>query len=247
MCPFVFNSNINLMGNSTRIPRGIDEYHDYMGITSSYFTAGAPTSNGVRLGILPEEITQWGEFGSKTATLYPKYIDKKNSRTTAVKDEILSVINETVAFDKKFHILDRIASSLNATVSDLATFNIKSGVTAKAGRSIPQSPISELVTTTITPIGGGSVNIKCYSSTGQRAGILEPADSVQYLYMVGSTPPASAEDDGLKLGISTKGILTLQTGPGSTGKNLYIYFRWFNSKHSDIAGPWSSLQTTLIL
>lgn len=235
------------MGNSTRIPRGIDEYTDYMGITSSYLTAGTPTSNGVRLGILPEEITQWGEFGSKTATLYPKYIDKKNSRTTAIRDELLSVINETVAFDKKFHILDRIASSLNATISDLATFNIKSGVTAKSGRTIPQSPINELVTTTLTPIGGGSIIIKCYSSTGQRAGILEPADSVQYHYMVGSTPPTSAEDDSLKLGFSTKGIFTLPTGPGSSGKNLHIYFRWFNSKHPDIAGPWSSLQTTLIL
>ena len=235
------------MGNSTRIPRGIDEYNDYMGITSSYLSAGVPTSNGVRLGLLPEEITQWGELGSKTASLYPKYIDKKNSRTTAIKDEILSVINETVAFDKKFHILDRIASSRNANIADLATFNIKSGITAKTGRSIPQSPISELVTSTIAPIGGGSVSIKCYSSTGQRAGILEPADSVQYLYMVGSTPPASAEDNGLKLGSSTKGIFTLQTGPGSSGKNLYIYFRWYNSKHPDIAGPWSSLQTTLIL
>ena len=235
------------MGNSTRIPRGIDEYHDYMGVTSSYLTAGTPTSNGARLGLLPEEITQWGEFGSQTAALYLKYIDKKNSRTTAIKDELLSVINETVAFDKKFHILDRIASSLNATISDLATFNIKSGVTAKAIRSVPQSPINELVTTTITPVGGGSVSIKCYSSSGQRAGILEPADSVQYLYMVGSTPPSSAEDDGLKLGISTKGIFTLQTGPGSSGKNLYIYFRWFNSKHTEIAGPWSSLQATLIL
>lgn len=181
------------MGNSTRIPRGIDEYHDYMGTTSTYLAAGTPTSNGVRLGIHPEEITQWGEFGSKSAALYPKYIDKKNSRTTAIREELLSVINETVAFDKKYHILDRIASSLNATIADLATFNIKSGVTAKAVRTVPQSPINELVTTTITPVGGGSFSIKCYSNTAQRAGILDPADCVQYLYMVGSTPPASAE------------------------------------------------------
>jgi len=235
------------MGNSTRIPRAIDEHHGYMGITSAYLLAGEPTNNGARLGLLPAEVTQWKGFSDREAILYAKYYDKKNSRTTAIKDELLVIIEETIAFDKKYHFLDRISSSLNVNVTDLTTFNIKSGVMAKAGRTIHQTPINEVVTVAITPFGGGSVNIKCYNSNSQYAGILDSADCVQYLYMVGSTPPVSAENDSLKLGSSTKGIFTLATSPGCSGKNLYIYFRWFNSKHPEIAGPWSSLQTTILL
>jgi len=218
-----------------------------MGITSAYLLAGEPNNNGKRLGLLPEEVTQWKGFSDRVDALYAKYYDKKKGRTTAIKDELLVIIEETISFDKKYHFLDRISSSLNVNVTDLTTFNIKSGVMAKGMRTLHQTPIGELVKTDITPIGGGSVTIKCYNSTSKRAGILDTADCVQYLHMVGSTPPVSAENDSLKLGSSTKGIFTLATSPGCSGKNLYIYFRWFNSKHPEIAGPWSPLQTMLLL
>lgn len=235
------------MGNNQRIPRGIEDFHDYMETTAPYLKAGSPVTNGARLGLQADEIETWSTFQASCNELFPKYIDKKTSRTTAVKDELLNIVDETLAFNRKSHILDRIAASPNATIADLSTFNIKAGPTAKSGRSTPQSSITERVTTNITPIGGGVMSIKCYGNTSQRAGIIEGADCVQYLYTVGNVAPVSAEEEGLKLGISTKGIFTLATGPGSSGKNLYIYFRWCNNSHPDLAGPWSALQTMLIL
>jgi hypothetical protein len=49
------------------------------------------------------------------------------------------------------------------------------------------------------------------------------------------------------MNISTKGAFMLQGGVECEGKRLYIYFRWYNTKHPDIAGPWSQLQTTIVL
>lgn len=234
------------MGTKTRIPRSIDDFSPYINITGTYFTEGRPT-NASRLGITEAEVAAWQAFGATWAPLYLKYGDKKNTRTTAVIDQLHEVINNCVAYDQTNHILDRIAASTAATIIDFETFNIKSGPLEKTTRSRPVTPISELVSPTIQPIGGGTMSVKCYTSTSQRAGIYAGADCVQYLYAVGTTPPASAADEGLKAGISTRASFFLDLETASSGKYLYIYLRWYNTKHPNLAGPWCSLNTMLIL
>ena len=231
---------------SARIPRGIDEFNTYIGNTNSYLLAGTPT-NANRLGVTPEELTQWTGFATDWAPLYLKYSDKKNSRTTAIKDQLLEIIGNTTDFDQRNHVLDRIAASPNVTIVDMETFNIKKGVLQKTSRLSSNTPIAEAVTVTIQLLGGGMVTIKCYSTTGQRASIYNNADSVEYLYQVGTTPPVAADENVLKKGISTKGSFTVALNPDTPGKFLYIYFRWYNTKHPELAGPWSSLQTTMIM
>ncbi len=235
------------MTAGARIPRGIDDFNPYYTNAIAYLSDGTPTTNAVRLGILPEELTELTSYATAWAPLYTKYSDKKNSRTTAVKDQLLELISNVIGFDQDNHILDRIASSPNVTIVDMETFNIKKGSLQKTTKSFSSTPISEPVTVTIQPLGGGSLTVKCYSSTGQRAAIYDGADSVQYLYQIGDTAPASAEASGLTKELTTKASFTLALGSGSSAKNLYIYFRWYNTKHPELAGPWSSLQTTLIL
>jgi hypothetical protein len=235
------------MAEGSRLPQAIDAFNGYINTTGAYLEAGSPTTNASRLGITEQEVIQWKSFGTAWNPLYSLYVDKKSSRTTSIKDQLWEIINQTVAFNQTNHILDRISVSLNVTIVDMETFNIKKGVLRKSTRTIPQTPISEPITVTIQPIGGGSISIKCYSSTGQRASIYKNADSVQYLYQVGTTPPASAEDNGLSTGISSKAIFMLSLGTASSSKFLYIYFRWYNVKHPELSSPWSSLQTTLIL
>ena len=235
------------MTTGARIPRGIDDFNPYFTNAISYLSDGTPTTNAVRLGVLPAELAELTGFATTWAPLYLKYSDKRNSRTTAVKDQLLEIIDNVVTFDQNNHILDRIAASPNVTIVDLETFNIKKGSLQKTTRTVSTTPIIEPVTVTIQPIGGGSATIKCYSTTGQRASIYDGADSVQYLYQVGDTAPSSAEAPGLTKDLSTKASFTLALGSASSAKNLYIYFRWYNTKHPELAGPWSSLQTTLIL
>ena len=235
------------MAEGSRIPRNFELFNGYISTTGAYLEAGSPTTNASRLGITEQEVIKWKSFGMAWDPFYGMYMDKKSSRTTSIKDQLMEIIRQTVAFDKTNHILDRISVSLNVTIVDMETFNIKKGVLRKSTRTIPQTPISEPITVTIQPIGGGSVSIKCYSSTGQRASIFKNADSVQYLYLVETTPPASAEDAGLSTGISSKAIFMLSLGPASSTKFLYIFFHWYNVKHPDLSSPWSPLQTTLIL
>jgi len=234
------------MTTGTRIPRGIDEFNPYITKTSSYLQEGTP-SNADRLGVTKEEAAEWTALEGKWLPLHLLYTDKKNSRTTTVKDKLKAIITECVELDQDCHILDRIAASPNATITDMAIFNINNGVLQKSTHTTLTTSIVEPVIPTLQPIGGGSLTIKCYSSTGERAAIFEDADSVQYTYMVGDTAPASADAVGLTKELSTKASFTLALGSASSGKRLYTYFRWYNTKYPTLAGPWTSLQTTLIL
>ena len=234
------------MTTGTRIPRGIDDFSPFIVNTNAYLHTGMP-NNAERLGILIAELEKWSKFATDWVPLYTKYSDKKNSRTTVVKDQLLEIISNTVDFDQSIHFIDRIAASPNVTIVDMEAFNIKKGLLQKTSRGSSSTPIAESVTVTIQPIGGGTMSLKCYSTTGQRASIYSGADGVQFLYMVGDVPPVSAEAPGLSKELSTKAIITLSLGSGSSGKNLYIYFRWYNTKHPELSGPWSALQTSLIL
>jgi hypothetical protein len=242
----LFTLNKIDMITGPRIPRGIDDFNPYIVNTTAFLQAGEPT-NAERLGILISELEKWSGFAAAWAPLYTKYSDKKSSRTTVVKDQLLEIISNTVDFDQSIHFIDRIAASPNVTIVDMEAFNIKKGVLQKTSRGSSTTPIAEPVTVTIQPIGGGTMSLKCYSATGQRASIYSGADGVQFLYVVGDVPPVSAEAPGLSKELSTKAIITLSLGSGSSGKNLYIYFRWYNTKHPELSGPWSALQTSLIL
>jgi hypothetical protein len=234
-----------VMSDGSRIPRGIDEFNPYIINTSNYMLEGTPT-NAERLGVLTSESAQWTGFITDWNPLYAKYSDKKNGRTTAVKDQLLAIIDQCVLLDQTSRILDRVASSPNVTIVDMETFRIKKGVLQKTTRSFSTTPISETPIAAVQPLGGGSLAIKCHSNTS-RASILDGADSVQYVYAVGDTPPASADVQGLSKELTTKASFTLALGAGSSAKYLYIYFRWYNTKHPELASPWSAMVTTLIL
>jgi len=235
------------MASGRRISRSINVFDKYIQNTSSYLESGTPVTNGERLGLSESEVTEWLAFKDEWIPICLKYNDKTNSRTQSVINNLYAIIDRTISFDQDNHILDRIAASSKATIDDFGIFNINGGVLPKTTRSLPTSRISEPVTVTFQLLGGGDILIKCYSLSGKRASIYEGADCVQFLYQTGSTPPASADEDTLKLGLSTKGLFTLPLGPGSSGKNLYIYFRWFNTKHPELAGSWSALQITMIV
>jgi len=235
------------MPDRSRIPRLISTFNTYILNTSLYLAAGTPVNNASRLGLTEAETSRWAELAEEWKPLYDLYSNKKVSRTVSIKEQLLNIIRKTVEFDRMNHILDRIGASAQATVEDTGEFRIKKGGTAKKNHTIPQNPITEPVMVSFVPIGGGMMNVKCYGVTSQRAGIFRNADCVQFVYKVGKTPPASAEEAGLSKDLSSKAIFTLTLGPGNSGNYLYIYFRWYNTRHPRLAGPWSSLNSTMIL
>lgn len=235
------------MPNTARIPRTIDEFNRYMVNTDAYLLEGTPVTNGIRLGLLETEITQWSAFKTDWIALYVKYSDETNTRTKAIRDKLVKLMDDIVEYDLKNHILDRIAASPNVTIDDLEIFHIKKGALQKTARTTTNTGIHENVTVTLQPLGGGLISVKCYSITGQRAAIFEDADCVQYAYLIGDTPPVSSLDPGLIRDLSTKASFTLSLGSDQAKKMLYIYFRWYNTHHPDLAGPWSAMQNTVII
>jgi len=127
------------------------------------------------------------------------------------------------------------------------TINIKKGVLQKVTRTVVTTPLTNVVAAALMPIGGGSVSIKCRYLSSTRASIEIGANCVKYVFVVGDKAPDSADAENLKWDISTRASFILALVSASSGKNLYIYFRWDNTKHPDLAGPWSALMTTLIL
>lgn len=229
----------------TSIPRTFGNFNFFIRNTNSYMEEGTP-KNSERLGITVEIATSWKGIEKKWITTYDKYSDRYNLRTQAINDELRAIINDAQEFNDENHFLARIAISENATVTDLETFGIRNRSGSKQPRSTPQNPITSLVEATLKPIGGGSVMVKCYSK-GARASILDTADCVQYRFVVGTTPPSSADDAILDKELSTKASFVLPAGVQKGGLTLFIYFRWHNTKHPELAGPWSTLQSTIII
>lgn len=187
----------------------------------------------------------WDGFLTRWIASYEKYLDKINSRTPAVLNELNAIIDEARKFDEENHFTARIAISENATQTDFEMFNIPTVNEQRTSRTI-QTPITELVEVVQKPIGGGSVSVKCYGK-GSRSAIKDGADCVQYRYMVGVTAPSSAADVKLDTNTSSKASFILATGASNVGLQLYIYFRWYHTKHPELAGPWSQLQTVILL
>jgi len=118
-----------MANEDTRISRGIKGFANDIKKINAYLNAPSPlpslVSNGIRLGILPEEITQWGEFYHEWEPLFPLYTDKKVTRTTNVKDQMMLIIKKTRAYEQKIRMCDRIAVCKDATTTDFEVFHIK--------------------------------------------------------------------------------------------------------------------------
>ncbi|MBB3187857.1 hypothetical protein [Microbacter margulisiae] len=235
------------MPDGSRIPRTIEGFDIYIRITSAYFEKGSPATHAVRLGITEGEVEQWNDYCTQWCALHALYINKQISRTTVVINKMRAIIQQAVTFNQTYSILERIAASPNMTIGDLETFRIKRGPLQKSTHTVPQTSVKELVDVVLKPLGGGMFAMKCYSGLHKRPCINPAADSVQYLYMTGDTPPASAGEATLITGLSTKACFRLALPGGSRGKTLYIYFRWYNTKRPNLSGPWSKLKDELIL
>lgn len=235
------------MEAKTRIPRTFVEFNDYVTTSVAHLAKGEPTTNAVRLGILPDEQKEMQGLTLEWTSLFPKFKDRYNSYTPAVRIALKKIIEKAKDFDMEHSILERIRFSPNATPEDLEVFNITRKTSAKNMNPVSRKPILDTPEVILLPINGGSIKIKCFSHETKRPSIHEKANSVQYRYVIATEPPRSVEDKVLTQEVSSKAAFLMQTGTSSYGKTLYIFFRWYNVKHPELNGPWCSMKSTLIL
>lgn len=241
---------------SSRVPETIPPFNNYINSTDDNLQAisSGVIHNWERLGLSSVNASDWHDQRTYWRdTLYPKYSSPATS-TSLVKAEVKAFIIEFRKFANP--LLDIMAASPNAGTDDEIMFNFKIG---RAPAHHATDPIAGTVVYDAQPLGGGDFKFKCRTAAdSSRASLAAGADSVQLGYMVqekssGPTPPAPADDNmpnpnqtGMTKDIFTKATFTFHAEAENVGKTMIVFARWFNTKHPELAGPWSAVRAVVI-
>ena len=242
------------MSNS-RITDSIPKFNTYINDTDDTLQAisSGAIHNWERLGLTLANANDWHDKRVYLRdTLYPKYSSPAQS-TALVKKEVHDFMDSFRTFGNP--LLDIMAASPNANGGDEIIFNFKIG---KAPAHHPTTPIDITVVYEGTPLGGGDYKFSCRTPGDGGHGSMAPdADTIQLAYMfIGNSkpiPPVDGSEDvpnpetpGMILCSFTKAIFTLHGGVANVGKSAVVYLRWYNSKHPDLAGPWSAVKKIVL-
>jgi len=219
-----------------RLSRTIRGFNDDIRNTNAYLNAQSPlpsvVTNGVRLGILPAEQTQWGVFLSEWIPLFTLYSDKKTTRTTEIKDELNLIISNAVTYEKRIHMYDRIAVSPNATTLDFETFHILRGTSLADTKHTPApAPGSKTVVITLKKMGHlfHQLRVTALGKTGRakEAGVKE----IQvYVAFTATTDAAPATELFQYAGDVSRGFITITHTDANIGKKAWYIGYVKNSK-----------------
>ncbi|MBI3500890.1 MAG: hypothetical protein HY063_03765 [Bacteroidetes bacterium] len=219
--------------------------------TTHFLNAPSLTSfkgkNWERFNWEETERAQWESF-AKTADEWFKLYSNPAVRTTAVKNMLVDVQRDTVKYNQQQKLLDRIASNPNRTVtSDFSLFRIKRGSPLeKIKRTVHTASIDEAPMVALKGQGGGAIKVFCRTVTGTGRGHRHKlSNSVLIAYAIGRTPPASVDACTLKH-ISTRAKFFLRLDYKERGNRIYLFARWYNTKHPELAGPWSEMHQSVI-
>ena len=237
---------------SPRISRIIGEFNAYINYTTNYLleetenASGTMTPNWERVGLTAQEKNQWVAFRNENNTQYALYANKKETRTTAVKDKFRTNQRDFIAFAQP--LLNRIAYGPEVTIDDLEVFNIKAGPLFDNTRTRITTPIEESVTFTMQPIGGGQLKFTCQSvSDSSRASKLPGTDiEMRYLVLPSEAPAPASVGELTDDKISSRAIFVLSAGTEFQGYRIYAACRWIVINNQDRNGPWSGIATVVV-
>jgi hypothetical protein len=212
-------------------------------------TAGALTvaptpflKNWQRLWLLPSEMDRWTSFCLQYNTLYAKYSDKAESRTTAVRDNMFKTMDDFTTFAKP--ILTRIEGDVYVTLDDLSVFHIKSGFLRDRVPTRHRVPIIDMPEFSMVPLGGGEARFHVRSNTDSKRASKIPGTQIEVRYMIlapDAVSPPHVDDLNRQL-ISSKAVFVFRGGDANTGKILYAAVRWIVVSDPSRNGPWTTIQ-----
>jgi hypothetical protein len=221
------------MGRS-RVPEKISEFNNYINLTDKFLQEGSPVTNWQRLGLTLQEANDWKskrEFWRDT--LYKAY-SSSASNTSLVKKSVKNFMKTFRAFASP--LINTIAISREATPMDANTFRF---VLRRSKRTFRRVAISDELMFKVMHSRGGVLTIKCRMPSAEgRARKPDGADSVQIAYRISDAKPVDANDGTLKE-IFTKTIFQIDAQIGNQGKKIFILARWYNTKHPQLASPWT--------
>jgi hypothetical protein len=242
---------------ASRITILIDPFNAYITSTDNFlqaFVEGSTTiKNWERLGLSMANADEWHSRRQAWDLLYIKYNDASLS-TGIVKKQVHNFIDSFREFGGPQ--LNIMAASENADETDEAKFNF---VITPADATHSTTPIAEGVAVEVKHRGSSEVEFIC--KTGEGTAKPEGADSVQVAWMIiedqpvtpGPVPTPPSEDDmpdyddpRMTKEIFTKSHFIKHFGGDNVTKRVVCFFRWYNTKHPDLAGPWTEIMAVVI-
>jgi hypothetical protein len=253
------------MHMSTRIPRIQSGFDDYIANVFNHINAtepGGTAKRGETLGMTAVEIAEAGDFFSKWHSVDPAapgvYDLHRNpdTRTRTTRKNVVKLMKDFNVFFRP--ILNRINVSPAITSQDYVVLRIAE---PNPHRRRPTTAIPEKCIAGVTALGGGELRFVCrYITDSKRASKPPLADAVEVAYAVcegnfltdgdlsGKVKRMiTGPEDGTTIAIFTKARFILHLDPRSACKELQFYARWINTKHADLAGPWTGPFIAVIL
>lgn len=228
-----------------RIPVTLSEFDLYIRTIDTFLNTIVPpavVSPGTRLGLSGAELTALTNFRKQWYTGLPatpgwyELHTNPATKTPVTRQRVTDIMKNFPVFFNP--LLDRMSGSAAITSDDRIILHIAQPVTT---HTTPTEAIQETVVSEAKPLGGGEMRFSCRTSHDtKRASKAEGADSVQLAYKIGDPPPANV-DEAVTREIFSKATFTLDAGAASTGKKLYFFLRWYNTKHPNLSGPWSPM------
>jgi hypothetical protein len=214
-------------------------FNSYINNTADYLAAGAPATNGVRLGLTPTEVTAWDTRRDSWNTNYALYTDD-NTRTKTITDTKNNQKDDFIDFATP--LLNRMATSAAITLADRNTLNLKERDTVSTARPA----ITTAPTVKAKAAAGATINFECrVESDSSRTSRHPDSDAAEVRYIVGTTPPANPAAC-TRSHISAKARFTLELDIADAGKKLYAFVRWVNLSDASKNGPWSAMVVVTI-
>ncbi len=232
----------------SRIPYSPALFNDYIQNTNGRLQATNPvTSNPYYqdYNISVPDSKDWdSRCNNWVTTVYATYINPATS-TAIAKEDVKNFITEFHTFGGP--LLNKILASGIAGSTEEHIFNF---VLDRSDPTHSTTPIAAQCIAGIHGMGMGMYEFGCKGNNKDgRNSKVHGADSVQFAYALSALPPAPSptpDSAGMVKELSTSATFTHDFGTDSPGKWLTVYFRWYNTKHPQLAGAWSSVQTLAI-
>jgi hypothetical protein len=251
--------------SGTRIPVGIEEYHNYITSSNNLLLQPSPApltvTNWVRYNWLSSEQTAWASFAARDAVLWLLWNDKAQ-RPPNVTKQYYQLIQDTHDFDKDNHSLDRIAAGHPSlmNIHDYTTFNIQHNIPVP-NKGLPterQTATTRTVYYSSLALGNGDMKFACRSDiAAERAHILKGYEvEIFYLILanadVSTTPPTPADLVPTSVvaltqhTTSTHAHFTLHLGGDASNHRMAVSMRWKHKTNPALNGPLSPIQMLVI-
>jgi hypothetical protein len=181
--------------------------------------------------------------------LYPKWSNAL-LKTKQVNADVETFMKNFSNFVEDELLIAKIKASGIASNADAITWNF---TLERSEPTVRTEPIATDIVPEVISAGRGKIEVEVRAHADQKRPNIpreDGADSVQYAWKVFATKAETANPDltpdDMTKDINTKAAFEFDAGFVNQGKWLVIYFRWYNTKHPELAGDWCSMITMAI-